>query len=143
MCKDDENASGIRLVSLAADRETDVERQYQIIENLIQQDVDAILLAPSGSKELVPAISKANDAGIPVLLIDTRIDEAAAEAAGAKVLTYIGSDNFEYRCQDHQLLQNVVILVDHAKAVASIHRGWHLPRLQPVCAWFGDISRGR
>ncbi len=88
-------ASGIRLVSLAADRETDVERQYQIIENLIQQGVDAILLAPSGSKELVPAIRKANDAGIPVLLIDTRIDEAAARSMGAKVLTYIGSDNFE------------------------------------------------
>ncbi len=85
----------IHLVSLAADRETDVERQYQIIENLIQQGVDAILLAPSGSKELVPAIRKANDAGIPVFLLDTRIDEAAAEAGDARVLTYIGSDNFE------------------------------------------------
>jgi ribose transport system permease protein len=88
-------AHGIELVSLAADRETDVERQYQIIENLIQQKVDAILLSPSGSKELVPAIRKANDAGIPVLLLDTRIDEAAAESVGAEVLTYIGSDNFE------------------------------------------------
>jgi len=85
----------VHLVALAADRETDVERQYQIIENLIQQDVDAILLAPSGSKELVPAIRKANDAGIPVLLIDTRIDQAAADSVGAEVLTYIGSDNFE------------------------------------------------
>jgi ribose/xylose/arabinose/galactoside ABC-type transport system permease subunit/ABC-type sugar transport system substrate-binding protein len=85
----------VHLVSLAADRETDVERQYQIIENLIQQGVDAILLAPSGSKELVPAIRKANDAGIPVLLLDTRIDEAAADTVGARVLTYIGSDNFE------------------------------------------------
>ena len=88
-------ALGINLVSLAADRETDVERQYQIIENLIQQRVDAILLAPSGSKELVPAISKANGAGIPVLLLDTRIDEAAAASVRAEVLTYIGSDNFE------------------------------------------------
>jgi ribose transport system permease protein len=88
-------AQGIRLVSLAADRETDVERQYQIIENLIQQKVDAILLAPAGSKELVPAIRKANDAGIPILILDTRIDEAAAYSMGAKVLTFIGSDNFE------------------------------------------------
>jgi ribose transport system permease protein len=88
-------AQGVHLVALAADRETDVERQYQIIENLIQQQVDAILLAPSGSKELVPAIRKANDAGIPVLLLDTRIDQAAAESVGARVLTYIGSDNFE------------------------------------------------
>jgi ribose transport system permease protein len=86
---------GVRLVSLAADRETDVERQYQIIENLIHQKVDAILLAPAGSKELVPAIRKANDAGIPILILDTRIDEAAAKSMGAKVLTFIGSDNFE------------------------------------------------
>jgi ribose transport system permease protein len=85
---------GVHLISLAADRETDVERQYQIIENLIQQRVDAILLSPAGSKELVPAIRKANDAGIPVLLLDTRIDPDAAESMGARVLTYIGSDNF-------------------------------------------------
>jgi ribose transport system permease protein len=88
-------ALDVHLVSLAADRETDVERQYQIIENLIQQGVDAILLAPSGSKELVPAIRKANDAAIPVLLLDTRIDDDAAASVGAKVVTYIGSDNFE------------------------------------------------
>ncbi len=88
-------AQGIHLVSLAADRETDVERQYQIIENLIHQKVDAILLAPAGSKELVPAIRKANDAGIPVLILDTRIDQGAAESMGARVLTFIGSDNFE------------------------------------------------
>lgn len=88
-------AQRVHLVTLAADRETDVERQFQIVENLIHQDVDAILLAPSGSKELVPAIRKANDAGIPVLLLDTRIDEAAARAVGAEVVTYIGSDNFQ------------------------------------------------
>ncbi len=88
-------AQGVRLVALAADRETDVERQYQIIENLIEQQVDAILLAPAGSRELVPAIKKANDAGIPVVLLDTRIDTDAAEAVGAHIVTYIGSDNFE------------------------------------------------
>jgi ABC-type sugar transport system substrate-binding protein len=88
-------AQGVRLVSLAAERETDVERQYQIIENLIQQNVDAILLSPAGSKELVPAIRKANDAGIPVLILDTRIDRAAADSMSVRVLTYIGSDNFE------------------------------------------------
>jgi ribose transport system permease protein len=88
-------ALDVHLISLAAERETDVERQYQIIENLIQQQVDAILLSPAGSKELVPAIRKANDAAIPVLLLDTRIDQEAADSVGAEVVTYIGSDNFE------------------------------------------------
>jgi ribose transport system permease protein len=88
-------AHGVHLISLAAERETDVERQYQIIENVIQQKVDAILLSPAGSTELVPAIRKANDAGIPVLILDTRIDRAAADSVGARTVTYIGSDNFE------------------------------------------------
>jgi ribose transport system permease protein len=88
-------AQGVHLISLAAERETDVERQYQIIENVIQQRVDAILLSPAGSTELVPAIRKANQAGIPVLILDTRIDQAAAASVGARTVTYIGSDNFE------------------------------------------------
>jgi len=86
---------GIQLVSQAAEREVDVEKQMQIIENLIQRKVDAICVAPSGSREIVPAICKANRAGIPVLTIDTRVDKPTLEEAGCQVATFIGSDNFE------------------------------------------------
>jgi len=86
---------GINLVSQAAEREVDVEKQMQIIENLIQRRVDAICVAPSGSREIVPAICKANRAGIPVLAIDTRVDKPTLEEAGCQVATFIGSDNFE------------------------------------------------
>jgi ribose transport system substrate-binding protein len=86
---------GIRLVVQGAEREVDVEKQMQIVENLIQNRVDALCLAPSGSRELVPAVVKANRAGIPVIVIDTRIDAAALRDAGGKALTFIGSDNFE------------------------------------------------
>lgn len=85
---------GVELISLAPDKETDVEKQVQIVENLITQKVDAICLVPCGSKELVPVIKKANDANIPVLIIDTRIDKATLEAASAKTETFIGSDNY-------------------------------------------------
>ncbi len=86
---------GIDLVVQGAEREVDVEKQMQIVENLIETRVAAICLAPSGSRELVPAILKANRAGIPVLVLDTRIDQAALREAGGKVVTFIGSDNFE------------------------------------------------
>jgi ribose/xylose/arabinose/galactoside ABC-type transport system permease subunit/ABC-type sugar transport system substrate-binding protein len=86
---------GVRLVTLAADRETDVERQHQIIENLIEQHVDALVLAPAGAKEVVPAIKKANQAGIPVLIVDSDVHRPTAQAAGASTVTYIGSNNFE------------------------------------------------
>jgi ribose transport system substrate-binding protein len=88
-------AAGVELVVQAAEREVDVERQMQIIENLIQRNVNALVVAPSGSREIVPVIVKANRAGIPVLVVDTRVDAAALQAAGGKVATFIGSDNYE------------------------------------------------
>src|SRR5258705_2356986 len=57
----------VELVVQAAEREVDVEKQMQIIENLIQTGVKALCVTPSGSKEIVPAIAKANKAGIPVI----------------------------------------------------------------------------
>ena len=87
--------AGVTLVVQAADREVDVERQMQIIENLIERKVNALCVAPSGSREIVPVIVKANKANIPVLIVDTRADEAALKAAGGKVATFIGSDNYD------------------------------------------------
>ena len=85
----------VDLVVQAAERETDVDKQMQIVENLIQTKVAALCITPSGSREIVPAIVKANAAGIPVVAVDTRVDVAAAAAAGAKVASFVGSDNYE------------------------------------------------
>lgn len=86
---------GIQLVVQAPEREIDVEKQMQIVENLIERKVDVLLLVPSGSREIVPAIGKANAANIPVVTVDTRADAAALRAANAKIATFIGSDNVE------------------------------------------------
>ncbi len=86
---------GVQLLVQAAEREVDVEKQMQIIENLIQRKVSAICVTPSGSKEIVPAIVKANRVGIPVLIIDTRVDSATLSEAGGRIATYIGSDNVQ------------------------------------------------
>jgi len=89
------DALGVELVVQAAERETDVERQMQIVENLIQSGVNALALTPSGSKEVVPAVVKANHANIPVVIVDTRLDDHAASEAGAHAASFIGSDNYE------------------------------------------------
>ena len=86
---------GVNLIVQAAEREIDVEKQMQIVENLIQRKVQAICVSPSGSKEIVPAILKANQASIPVLIVDTRVDAAALAKAGGRAATFIGSDNIE------------------------------------------------
>jgi ribose transport system substrate-binding protein len=87
--------NGIDLVVQAAEREVDVDKQMQIIENLIQTGVKALCITPSGSKEIVPAIGKANQAGIPVVIVDTRVDPKAASEAGIKIESFVGSDNYE------------------------------------------------
>ncbi|MCH7763435.1 MAG: substrate-binding domain-containing protein [Candidatus Marinimicrobia bacterium] len=86
---------GINLIVQAAEREVDVEKQMQIIENLIQRKVAAICVTPSGSKEIVPALVKANRTGIHVLIVDTRVDAATLTEAGGYIATFIGSDNVE------------------------------------------------
>ncbi|HEX9653191.1 MAG TPA: sugar ABC transporter substrate-binding protein [bacterium] len=86
---------GVNLVVQAPEREVDVEKQMQIVENLIQRRVHAICVSPSGSKEIVPAIVKANEAGIPVLAVDTRVDENVLHGAGGRTVTFVGSDNYE------------------------------------------------
>ncbi len=85
----------IPLVVQAPEREIDVEKQMQIVENLIQDQVKVLVLVPSGSREIVPSILKANAAKIPVVVVDTRVDSAALQQARGQVATFIGSDNVD------------------------------------------------
>lgn len=88
-------SSKVRLLVQAPPQETDVERQRQIMENMIQRKVDAIILAPCGAKELVGVVKEANLAGIPVLVVDSKLDQEVLQSQAADFSTYIGSDNFK------------------------------------------------
>jgi len=85
----------VDLTVQAAERETDVEKQMQIIENLVETGVNALAIAPSGSKEVVAAVAKANAANIPVVIVDDKVDAQAAKEAGVHWEAYVGSDNVE------------------------------------------------
>jgi ABC-type sugar transport system, periplasmic component len=65
-----------------------VEEQIQLVEQAITDGVDAILIAPADSKAIVPAIEKANKAGILVATPNTK-------AYGGEVLTWTGVDNYQ------------------------------------------------
>ena len=88
-------ARGIELLMQASERDVDVEKQMQIVENFIQRRVDAICITPNGAREIVPAIVKATQAGIPVIIVDSRVDEATLREAGGKIVSFAGSDNVE------------------------------------------------
>src|SRR5215210_4937499 len=86
---------GVDLLVQAADREIDVEKQMQIVENLIQTGIRVLCITPSGSREIVTALAKAKAANVPIIVVDTRVDAKAAAAAGVETKTFIGSDNYE------------------------------------------------
>lgn len=109
----------VDLVVQAADREVDVERQMQIIENLIQARVGALAITPSGSREVVPAIAKANAAGIPVVIVDTRLDAKAAADATLKTASFIGSDNV----RGGQLIGEYLVTASGGKAKVAVLEG--------------------
>jgi ribose transport system substrate-binding protein len=93
--KEEAGKLGVELSSQAAEKETDDEKQAGIVENAIAKQVAAIIIAPADSKTLIPALLKANAAGIPVINVDNRIDPQAAQEAGLKLVTFIGPDNAE------------------------------------------------
>lgn len=75
---------GVDLV--VVDAQNDANRQLASIENLIQKRVSVILVNPTDSAAVVPAIRAANKAGIPVITVDRG-------ASGGEVATHIASDN--------------------------------------------------
>jgi ribose transport system substrate-binding protein len=109
----------VDLIVQAAERETDVEKQMQIIENLIQARVGALAVTPSGSREIVPAIGKANEAGIPVVIVDTRLDRSTAEVAAVRTVSFVGSDNY----RGGQLIGEYLVKASGGKATAAILEG--------------------
>jgi ribose transport system substrate-binding protein len=86
---------GVALQVQAAEREIDVEKQMQIVENLVQTGIRVLCITPSGSREIVSALTKAQQANIPIVVVDTRVDAKAAADAGVRTETFVGSDNYE------------------------------------------------
>jgi ribose transport system substrate-binding protein len=72
--------------------ELDVSRQIDLVEQMIAQKVNALVIAPADSKALVPVCKKAQQAGIIVINIDNKFDDAVLAASGAK-FPFVGPDN--------------------------------------------------
>lgn len=86
---------GVALVVQATEREMDVERQMQIVENFLQRNVQVICLTPNGSREVIPAILKANRQGVPMVIVDSKVEVQALQEAGGTIAAFVGSDNVE------------------------------------------------
>ncbi|SMH39546.1 sugar ABC transporter substrate-binding protein [Maritimibacter sp. HL-12] len=67
----------------------DVARQIAQMEDLIQQEVDAIIIWPTNGEAVIPAVRKAHQAGIPVIVTNSNIAEQGFDF----VASFSGPDN--------------------------------------------------
>lgn len=72
--------------------ELDVGRQIDLVEQMIAQKVQAIVIAPADSKALVPVCQKAQRAGIVVVNIDNKFDDAVLASSSVRI-PFVGPDN--------------------------------------------------
>jgi len=72
--------------------ETDVNRQIQLVEQMMAQQVDAIVIAPADSKALVTVCKKAMDAGVVVVNIDNKFDDDVLADKNVRI-PFVGPDN--------------------------------------------------
>ncbi|MGN6234204.1 MAG: sugar ABC transporter substrate-binding protein [Trinickia sp.] len=86
------NSSKFDLITNGIKNETDTAAQINIVEQMINSHVDAIVLAPADSKALVPVVKKAVDAGIIVVNIDNRLDPDVLKSKDLNV-PFVGPDN--------------------------------------------------
>lgn len=85
-------------ILITRDPALDAERQIEQIQDLIDENVDAIFVAPVDYERVIPAIQKAREKGIIIIFVDTEVyDETLADSmvvsdnylAGAQCAEYI------------------------------------------------------
>ena len=90
---------GVTLEVRSAD--DDNERQARDIDYFIRQGVDLLVVSPNRADSLTPAVSKAFDAGIPVIVADRKV-------TGDKYTAFVGGDNLEVGKLQGEYLQRVL-----------------------------------
>jgi ribose transport system substrate-binding protein len=88
----DQHADQYELEVVGIRNELDVAEQIQFVELIVARKVDAIVIAPADSKALVPVCKRAMDAGIIVVNIDNKFDEAVLADKAVKI-PFVGPDN--------------------------------------------------
>ncbi len=80
------NGDSIHIIWKGPLREDDREQQVQVVEGFISQGVDGLVLAPLDDRALARPVEEAKAAGIPTVIIDSRLETDA-------LVSYVATDN--------------------------------------------------
>lgn len=85
-----EHGIEVEVISRSPATHVDFADQLAIVEDFITQGVDVIAISPADTEAIKPAIQQANDAGIPVIMVNL-----LEEQEGVEIASYVGFDNTE------------------------------------------------
>lgn len=95
---------GVNVIWMGPDKETQIDKQIDIIDQMLTRGVNAIVLAACDEKALIVPIERAINAGIPVITMDSGVESdlplsfvatdniAGAKAAARKLAELIGNE---------------------------------------------------
>ena len=86
-------AGGAQTTVQAAAGITDTTGQADKLAGLAGQDFGCYIVNPISGTNLVQGIAQVAASGKPIVNIDSPVDAGGLEAAGAKIATYVGTDN--------------------------------------------------
>lgn len=90
-----ESEFNVALTVKTGAQETSVEQQISIVRTMVQDGMDAIVIAPADSAELIPSLKEAQDAGIVIVNIDNRLDSQISQSLGLVNVPFISVNNEE------------------------------------------------
>ncbi len=143
-----ESADELGVEMVVYDAENDVSKQTSLMEDLITQEVSAIITDPINVESLSPAVEEAEDAGIPVITFDRRCE-------GAPYTAYVGCDDVLGGQLAAQFINEqlngegkIVVIEGTAGSSPSIDRGTgfqseleNYPGLEIVYSQSGEFTR--
>lgn len=84
---------GVDLQVKTGSQETAIGQQIQIVEELIDLKVDAIVISPIDSKRPIPILKKAQSAGITIITIDNALDPETLAQNNMQPVPLVSVDN--------------------------------------------------
>ncbi len=115
-----EAENNIELIVKTGAKETSIEQQINIVDEMIASRVDAIVIAPGSSTDLIPVLKKAQDAGIPIVNIDNRLDPALCLSLGLQDVPFVSVDNEKGAWEAAQVLASSVTIPTQAVIIEGI-----------------------
>ena len=108
-------------ILVTLDPALDIEKQNEQIYDMVEKDVDGIFVNPIDFKENTPALQAAKDAGIPIIVIDSPVQDS--ELVNCTVV----SDNYDAGVQcAREMMKRVpsanIILLKHTTAQSAKER---------------------